>query len=98
MARTGRPTAQIVLTDGERETLDRWARRSRSAQALGFRCRIVLAAAEDRSNTDIAADLGYNPTTRASGGTASPSAASTASTTSPVRASLARSATPTWSG
>ena len=30
----------------ERETLERWARRPKSSQALAFRCRIVLAAAE----------------------------------------------------
>jgi transposase len=63
MARTGRPTAQIRLSEEERETLQRWARRPKSAQALAFRCRIVLAAAEGRSNTDIAAELGCNPTT-----------------------------------
>jgi transposase len=63
MARTGRPTAQILLSDEERETLERWARRPKSAQALAFRCRVVLAAAEGRSNKDIAAELGCNPTT-----------------------------------
>ena len=35
--------------------LERWARRPKSAQALAFRCRIVLAAAEGRSSTEIAA-------------------------------------------
>ncbi len=63
MARTGRPTAQIRLSEEERETLERWARRPKSAQALAFRCRIVLAAAEGRSNKAIAAELGCNPTT-----------------------------------
>ncbi len=63
MARTGRPRAQIRLSDEERETLERWARRPKSAQALAFRCRIVLAAAEGRSNIDIAVELGCNPTT-----------------------------------
>jgi transposase len=63
MARTGRPTAQFRLTDEERETLERWARRPKSAQALAFRCRIVLAAADGCSNKDIAAELGCNPTT-----------------------------------
>ena len=59
----GRPAAEIVLDDEERETLERWARRPKSAQALAFRCRIVLAAAEGRRNIDIAAELGCNPTT-----------------------------------
>ena len=44
--RIGRPTVAIVLSDEERETLERWARRPTSAQALALRCRIVLAAAE----------------------------------------------------
>src|SRR5437899_2405192 len=63
MARTGRPTAQIVLTDGERQVLERWARRPKSAQALALRCRIVLAAADGRFNEDIAAELACHPTT-----------------------------------
>jgi len=52
-----------VLSDEEREVLERWARRPRSSQALAFRCRIVLAAAEGRSSTEIAAQLGCNPST-----------------------------------
>lgn len=63
MARRGRPTAVIELTDEERETLERWARRPKSAQALALRCRIVLGAAQDHSNTDIAAELGCCATT-----------------------------------
>src|SRR5437762_1289395 len=55
--------AEVLLSDGERETLERWARRPKSSQALGFRCRIVLAAAEGRSSTDIAAELGCNGST-----------------------------------
>ena len=55
--------AEVVLTDEERETLERWARRPKSAQALAFRCRIVLAAAEGRASTEIAAELGCNPDT-----------------------------------
>jgi transposase len=52
-----------VLSAEERETLQRWARRPTSAQALALRCRIVLAAAEDKKNKDIAAELGCNPAT-----------------------------------
>lgn len=63
MARTGRPTAVIVLSDEEREVLERWARRPKSAQALALRCRIVLAAAEGRLNKDIAAELGCSAVT-----------------------------------
>src|SRR5437762_1173420 len=50
--------AEVLLSDGERETLERWARRPKSSQALGFRCRIVLAAADGRSSREIAAELG----------------------------------------
>jgi transposase len=46
-----------VLSPAERETLERWARRPKSAQALAQRCRIVLAAAEGRTNGEIAAEL-----------------------------------------
>ena len=63
MARTGRPTPAVTLTDDERETLERWARRPSSAQALAMRCRIVLAAADGEQNKDIAARVGCNPNT-----------------------------------
>src|SRR5919204_156885 len=55
--------AEIVLDPGEREVLERWARRPKSSQALAFRCRIVLAAAEGRSSKEIAAELGCNHNT-----------------------------------
>src|SRR5271154_1370682 len=48
----------LVLSDDEREQLDRWARRPKSSQALAFRCRIVLACAEGENNTEVAARLG----------------------------------------
>jgi len=37
MARRGRPTSDVVLTDEERDTLERWARRPKSSQALALR-------------------------------------------------------------
>ena len=61
--RMGRPTAVIEFSGEERETLERWARRPKSAQALAMRCRIVLAAAEGRYNRDIAVELGCHPAT-----------------------------------
>ena len=64
-AMRGRPTAVIVLGDEERETLERWARRPKSSQALALRCRIVLGAAEGRYNKDIAAEQGCHPATAA---------------------------------
>ena len=51
---------EVVLADEEREALERWARRPKSSQALALRCRIVLAAAEGKSNLEIAAELGCN--------------------------------------
>jgi transposase len=63
MARRGRPTAQIVLSDDERETLRRWARRPKTSQALALRCRIVLAAATGATNQVIAKELSCNPVT-----------------------------------
>src|SRR3954469_13445592 len=55
--------AEVVLDREQRETLERWARRPKSSQALAFRCRIVLAAAEGRSSTEIAAELGCTGST-----------------------------------
>jgi transposase len=55
--------AEVVLTDEEREVLERWARRPKSAQALALRCRIVLAAAGGEPSKEIAARLGCNPNT-----------------------------------
>jgi hypothetical protein len=38
--------AEIVLSDEEREVLERWEHRPTSAQALALRCRLALAAAD----------------------------------------------------
>ena len=48
----------LQLAADERSRLEAWARRPKTAQRLALRSRIVLAAAEGRSNTDIADDLG----------------------------------------
>jgi transposase len=63
MGQRGRPTAQIVLSDEEREALQRWARRPTTGQALALRCRIVLAAAGGALNRDIARELKCNAVT-----------------------------------
>jgi transposase len=64
MAKRGRPSVEINLSDDERETLGRWARRHSSSQALALRSRIVLACADnDRSRDEIAASVGCNPAT-----------------------------------
>ena len=57
MARLGRPLVPLVLTAEESETLQRWARRPTTAQALAQRARMVLAAAEGTPNEAIARRL-----------------------------------------
>jgi len=47
----------LVLSDAERRTLENWAKRRKTAQGLALRARIVLACAEGRSNTAVAARL-----------------------------------------
>ena len=47
----------VVLSSEEREQLEAWARRRTSAQAVAQRSRIVLAAAEGLTTTEIAARL-----------------------------------------
>ena len=48
----------------ERATLERWARRHSSSQALALRSKIVLAcAAGEATHAEIAAELGCNPVT-----------------------------------
>jgi len=44
----------IVLTEAERSELEGWARRRMSAAWLAMRARIVLAAADGGSNTELA--------------------------------------------
>jgi transposase len=63
MARTGRPKAELTLTDEEREALQRWARRPKSAQQLALRSKIVLACAEGKDNKAVAAGLGIHQVT-----------------------------------
>src|SRR3954462_2413848 len=53
----------VVLDAGEREQLERWARRRSSAQALALRSRIVLFAAEGLKNTEIAERLNIDHAT-----------------------------------
>jgi transposase len=57
MAELGRPKAELVLTDDERDTLERWARRPKSAQALALRCRIVLECAGGHTNREVSRRL-----------------------------------------
>ena len=53
----GRPIPPLALDGAERETLEQWTRRPKTAQALALCARIVLACADGHSNTRVAADL-----------------------------------------
>jgi len=54
----GRPKARLVVAPSERARLQEWTRRRTTAQALALRARIVLACAEGRDNTEVAAEVG----------------------------------------
>src|SRR5215218_4823298 len=56
----GRARGSLVLSEDERQTLTRWARRAKSSQALASRARIVLACADGLPNTHVAARLGVS--------------------------------------
>lgn len=58
MPRSGRPKAELTLTEEERGQLLRWSRRAKSSQALALRSKIVLACAQGADNKTVAAELG----------------------------------------
>ena len=51
---TGRPLVPLTLGGQQREQLQSWSCRAKTAQALAMRSRIVLLAADGLSNTEIA--------------------------------------------
>src|SRR5206468_303802 len=55
--RTGRPIPPLILTEDERDTLERWARRPTTARALAERARLVLECAAGKTNTVVAREL-----------------------------------------
>jgi len=59
----GRPKTEVVVTTEEQETLERWARRPKTAQALAQRARIVLGCAQGATNGEVAARLHVTPQT-----------------------------------
>jgi transposase len=61
--RTGRPTLPIMLTPSERETLERWARRRTTAQALAQRARLILGCAAGQLNHAVAHQQRVTPQT-----------------------------------
>ncbi len=50
----GRPIPPLHLSKDEKETLERWSRRPKTAQALAFRARLILACAQGKKNGDVA--------------------------------------------
>lgn len=55
--RKGRPIPILTVSGEERETLERWARRPKTAQALAQRARIILNCASGKTNTAVATRL-----------------------------------------
>jgi transposase len=55
--RLGRPIPELILSADEQETLERWARRPTSAQALALRARVILACAAGKTNTQVSAEM-----------------------------------------
>lgn len=53
----GRPKAELVLHESEREQLKAWARRHTTAQALALRSRIVLACSDGTDSSAVAVKL-----------------------------------------
>lgn len=59
----GRPKADLILTEAERQQLQAWTRRRKTAQALALRSRIVLACAKGLENRVVAQELSVTPQT-----------------------------------
>ena len=53
----GRPTVPLILDQDERDELERWARRRKTAQGLAMRARIVLLCSEGLNNKEVASQL-----------------------------------------
>jgi transposase len=54
----GRPKARLTVSPSERQALERWARRPKTAQALALRARIILHCARGPDNVEVAEALG----------------------------------------
>jgi transposase len=53
----GRTAPAVNISEQDKATLEEWARRRKTAQALAMRARVVLLAAAGRSSTAIASEL-----------------------------------------
>jgi transposase len=56
----GRPKARLIVSPSERERLESWSRRRKTAQALALRARIVLRCASGMQNIDVAEQFGVS--------------------------------------
>ncbi len=63
MARRGRRLVPIELSSEEREGLERFVRRRKTAQQLATRARVILLSAEGHSNREVAKRVGVHETT-----------------------------------
>ena len=63
MGERGRPKAELVLSDEERSTLERWARRPKSPHSLAQRAAIVLGCGDGLNSTTVAARVGVHQAT-----------------------------------
>lgn len=65
---TGRPKTELRVTADERHTLEQWARRPKTAQALARCARLVLACATGKTNRTVATELKTTGQTSGVGG------------------------------
>ena len=57
---TGRPTAPLILSEAEREYLERQVRKHRVARSMSERCRIILRCADGIASKVVAGELGVH--------------------------------------
>lgn len=60
MSASGRPVQPVVLSNEERDFLERQVRKQRVARSLSDRCRLILACADGKSSKAIAAETGLH--------------------------------------
>jgi transposase len=63
MTSRGRPKSVLTISDSERDVLESWTRRSKSAQSHALRAGIVLRSSEGLTNDALAAELRVTPQT-----------------------------------
>ena len=59
----GRPITPVILSEQEHTSLQNWARRPKSAQALAQRARTIPLCAEGFTNTEVAARVHWTKQT-----------------------------------